>query len=78
MAQLIHLHCRHCGDPLVAEKAAYCPACDLALCYRALPLLLGMLLAGQSLQPRHASVGKGLFRARARRGYDDPNMLLWE
>jgi hypothetical protein len=46
MANVIHLHCRHCGEPLDNRDEAYCPPCNLYLAYRAMPFLLGMILTG--------------------------------
>lgn len=47
MANVIHLHCRHCGEPLENRDEAYCPPCNLYLAYRAMPFLLGMILTGR-------------------------------
>lgn len=77
MAQLLHIRCRHCGEELTNRATPYCPTCNLALCYRAMPLLLGMLMTGQ-LQFRPAYVSKGVFRPQSNRGYDDLTMLVWE
>ncbi len=46
MAEIIHLRCRHCGEPMKNNPWPYCTACNLELCYRAMPLLLGMLMTG--------------------------------
>jgi hypothetical protein len=48
MANVIHLRCRHCGEPLDNRDEAYCPPCNLYLAYRAMPFLLGMLLIGRT------------------------------
>lgn len=46
MANVIHLRCHYCGEPLADRDQAYCPPCNLYLAYRAMPFLLGMLLLG--------------------------------
>lgn len=46
MANVIHLRCHHCGEPLQDRNYEYCPDCNLYLAYRAMPFLLGMLLLG--------------------------------
>jgi hypothetical protein len=46
MANVIHLHCHRCGEPLANRDGAYCPPCNLYLAYKAMPFLLGMLLLG--------------------------------
>jgi len=46
MANVIHLRCHHCGEPLQNREQPYCPDCNLYLAYRAMPFLLGMLLLG--------------------------------
>jgi len=56
----------------------YCADCNLQLCYRALPLLLGLLMTGQpatvsSTAPLHRRHLRG-----SRRGYDDKSLLIWE
>lgn len=44
MAKVIHIRCNHCGEPLLDRTRPYCPPCNLSLCYRAMPILLGMML----------------------------------
>jgi len=46
MAPLKYTHCRHCSERLTNHDAPYCSPCNLHLAYRALPILLGMLLLG--------------------------------
>jgi hypothetical protein len=46
MAEILHLHCRHCGEAMKKSPSPYCRSCNLDLCYRAMPLLLGMMLTG--------------------------------
>jgi len=79
MAQVFHLRCRHCGVQLTNRSLPYCPPCNLYLCYRAMPILLGMLMTGHltlNLQPCLAQQSSA--RAPAKRGYDDKSLLLWE
>ena len=54
MAKVVHLRCHHCGDPMKNNPWPYCAPCNLELCYKAMPILLGMLLTGQ-LAPPHAN-----------------------
>jgi len=78
MAQILHLHCRHCGAPLHDRQSAYCPPCHLYLCHRALPILLGMLMTGAPVPVRPpASVARPRPPA-GRRGYEDKSVLIWE
>ena len=44
MGQVLHIRCRQCGDQLKNRSWAYCPPCDQQLFYKALPILLGMLV----------------------------------
>ena len=46
MAEIFHLHCRQCGDAIKKSPLPYCAPCNIDLCYRAMPLLLGMMLTG--------------------------------
>jgi hypothetical protein len=79
MAQLIHIRCRHCGVPLSNRNAPYCPPCNLYLCYRAMPILLGMIMTGHlPLQLQPSRVSHEPARTPAKRGYDDKSVLLWE
>lgn len=79
MAQIIHLRCRHCGDPLASRDSRYCPPCNLYLCYRALPILLGMLMTGRLLpQFDGLDAPDAQLLADAPRGYEDKNLLVWE
>lgn len=55
MAQVYHLHCRHCGETLEKSVEPYCPRCNIYLFYRAMPILLGMLLTAQPLPVRPAA-----------------------
>jgi hypothetical protein len=51
MAQVIHLRCRHCGEPMKNNPWPYCSPCNLALCYKAMPLLLGILMTSHITPP---------------------------
>lgn len=44
MGQVLHIRCRQCGDQLKDRSWAYCHPCNLQLFYKAMPILLGMLL----------------------------------
>jgi hypothetical protein len=43
MVKVVHIRCNYCGEPLIDRTRPYCPPCNLYLCYRAMPILLGML-----------------------------------
>ncbi len=76
MAQITRLYCRHCGERLSKGQETYCSPCNLYLAYRAMPILLGMVLTG-----RLATDLADLFPDPALatpRGYDDPDALVWE
>jgi hypothetical protein len=75
MAQILHLSCRYCGERLKNPGEAYCPACNLYLCYRAMPLLLGMVLTGH-LAPDLADLAWATEEIRV--GYDDESVLIME
>lgn len=75
MAQILHLHCRQCGERLKNRSQPYCTACNLYLCYRALPILLGMLLTGH-LAPGLDNVAWAPEAIPL--GYDDENALILE
>ena len=67
MSEVYHLRCRHCGEPMKKNPWPYCPPCNLDLCYRAMPLLLGMLLTGKAVPqtrrvPVAATPNDGLLR----------------
>lgn len=55
MAQVFYLRCRHCGEPMKKNPWPYCPPCNIALCYKAMPLLLGMMMTAQKA-PSSATV----------------------
>ena len=79
MAQVIRLRCHHCGEPLRDRNSDYCPPCNLALAYRAMPFLLGMLLTGRltagtrpcSTEPLEPETAEAL-------NYEDGTALNWE
>jgi hypothetical protein len=48
MAEIIYLYCRRCGETLARRGDPYCSSCNLYLCYRAMPYILGMLLMGHA------------------------------
>ena len=73
MAAVIHLRCRHCGELLQDREQEYCPPCNLYLAYRAMPLLLGMLLLG-----RPAAAGADGSADREDEGQLDLAAINWE
>lgn len=75
MAQILHLSCRHCGERLKNPGEAYCPACNLYLCYRAMPILLGMVLTGH-LAPDLADPAWA--RVKIASAYEDESVLIME
>jgi hypothetical protein len=77
MAAIRFLHCRHCGDPLDEHDKPYCPPCNLYLCYRAMPLILGLLLTGGfPVAPATEPLGVPIGEPRC--GYDAEDALIWE
>jgi hypothetical protein len=79
MVQICQICCRHCGVQLTNRSVPDCPPCNLYLCYRAMPILLGMRMTGHlplNLQPCRAQSPSA--RAPTKRGYDDKSLLLWE
>ena len=79
MAHVIQLRCRHCGEPLQNRETSYCPPCNLYLAYRAMPLLLGLLLTGSLLNPRAWQRSYAAEPADPDlRGYDDDAVLIRE
>lgn len=79
MAKIIYLRCRHCGEELRDRGHEYCPPCNLSMAYRAMPLILGLLLL-----PRLAAAPAHVPRQPASpwpgepRSYDDDSALNWE
>lgn len=70
MAQVIHLRCRHCGEVMKNNPWPYCAPCNLELCYRAMPILLGMLVLGKPgspLVPAPATANSNEFKNRWKR-----------
>lgn len=77
MANIIHLRCHHCGEPLENRAEPYCPDCNLYLAYRAMPFLLGMLLLGQPGVSLAARLQRDQF-ATSDEGVPDLAALNWE
>jgi len=78
MAKIIHLRCRHCGNPLQDQDADYCPPCNVYLAYRAMPFLLGLMLTGH-LATDLARHTEGLPGSGGEQlGYEDEAALAWE
>jgi hypothetical protein len=75
MAEILHLSCRYCGERLKNPGQAYCPACNLYLCYRAMPILLGMVLTGH-LAPDLGDLAWSM--AAPPHAYDDEAVLIME
>lgn len=79
MAIVLHLRCQGCGGRLQDRSESYCTECNWSLAYRAMPFILGMLLApAPFLAPLPVRcwtipVGRHLYG-----GYDDENALTWE
>jgi hypothetical protein len=73
MAEVIYLRCRHCGELMKNNPWPYCAPCNLELCYRAMPLLLGMLMTGH-MAPNVPAVNqpqKGQFSRKPYEHYRD-------
>lgn len=64
MAEIYHLKCRHCGEPFRNGESPYCKPCNTHLMYRALPILLGMLII-PPLQPQTATAPSRFLRGRS-------------
>ena len=79
MAQVIRLRCHHCGEPLRDRNSDYCPPCNLALAYRAMPFLLGMLLTGRLTAGTQPGPTEPPNRNQAEElSYEDGTALNWE
>ncbi len=65
MAEIFHLRCRHCGEPFSNGNSAYCKPCNTYLLYRAMPILLGMLMI-PPLKPQAVPVKSQFLRGRSR------------
>lgn len=79
MANVVHLRCHHCGDPLQNRDEPYCPECNLYLAYRAMPFLLGMILTGHLA----TDLGKRSSPDLPEEGddmlpYEEETALVWE
>lgn len=77
MGAIHYLHCRHCGEPLDDHEQEYCPPCNLYLCYRSMPLILGLLLTGGFPVPR-APLPLTVPIVEPSRGYEAEDVLIWE
>ncbi|TLM65564.1 MAG: hypothetical protein FDZ69_09375 [Deltaproteobacteria bacterium] len=79
MANIIHLRCRHCGEPLENRESAYCPPCNIYLAYRAMPFLLGLMLTGHLATDLGRLHPDGLPAAGIdTAAYEDDAVLIWE
>ena len=79
MAQILHMKCRRCGEKLKNSQESYCPPCNIYLCYRAMPILFGMIFTGHlapdlSSFPMSAEPPEDALPS----GYEDENMLILE
>jgi hypothetical protein len=79
MANVIHLRCHHCGEPLENREEPYCPDCNLYLAYRAMPFLLGLLLTGRLVPDLADRYPYGLPAIEGVAfAYEDEAALIWE
>ena len=79
MANVIHLRCRHCGEPLQDREQEYCPPCNLYMAYRAMPLLLGLILTGRLAPDLATRCPQGLPPVDAVAAVEDDEVaLIWE
>jgi hypothetical protein len=79
MANVIYLRCHYCGEPLLNRDNEYCPECNLYLAYRAMPLLLGMILTGHlatDLAQHHPNGPRASHTVAF--AYEDEATLIWE
>lgn len=78
MSRLYYLHCHYCGEPLSNRESPYCPSCNLYLCYRAMPFLLGMILTGRLATDLATAPSTLELVTDTVEGYDDERSLVWE
>jgi len=78
MSHLYYLHCHYCGEPLSNRESPYCPTCNLYLCYRAMPFLLGMILTGRLATDLATAPTTLELVTDTVQGYDDERSLMWE
>ena len=52
--EVIHIRCRNCGEVINRKGWAYCQPCNLDLFYRAMPILLGMMMMPPVREPSKA------------------------
>ncbi len=78
MAQVFHLRCRHCGETMKKSSSAYCPPCNLYLCYRAMPMILGMLMTSEIIPAlaEAPSVGSARNGQSRRKAYPHSRYIL--
>lgn len=79
MANVIHLRCHYCGEPLQNREETYCPDCNLYLAYRAMPFLLGLMLTGHLVPDLARRYPHGLPAVESdETAYEDEAALIWE
>ena len=74
MADILHLRCHHCGEELYNRAWPYCPQCNFQLCYRSLPILLGMLFGLTLPAPARAMAVRSDFQPIS--GYDEEPCIM--
>lgn len=78
MPNLHYLRCRICHETLQDHTQAYCQPCNLYLMYRAMPILLGMLMTGViKLDSRLMEAHVPLYDADLC-GYECADAICWE
>lgn len=76
MSSVLYLRCQKCNEILRHNEQAYCADCNIYLMYRAMPILLGMLLLG--------GFAPGLVRRQVplfdhgQTGYECSDAINWE
>jgi hypothetical protein len=75
MTDIFHLYCRHCGEGMKRSPSPYCRPCNLDLCYRAMPLLLGMMMTGH-IKLATGNVDTLINTQKGRRSYDHLRYIL--
>ena len=76
MTDIFHLHCRHCGEGIKQSRSPYCRSCNLDLCYRAMPMLLGMMMTG-NIKLATAKSDKLINTRKGIRSYDHLRYILY-
>ena len=78
MSKISYLRCRKCQEPLKNHEQAYCKPCNLYLMYRAMPILLGMLMTGVIRADPILVRSQAPLFDEGLRGYECSDSVCWE